>query len=163
MERVPEPRSNDERELLLGWLAFHRNALAAKCDGMTDEQLVATSAEPSDLSLLGLVRHLTEMEYYYLVHAIAGGDTTPIYCTADDEDADIVGLTAGMTRSSLDRWRTECDKADAELATVDSLDTRASGNRFSVRWNLVKIIQEYARHNGHADLLRERIDGATGE
>jgi hypothetical protein len=163
MERLPEPRSNDERELLLGWLAFHRNALAAKCDGMTDEQLVATSAEPSDLSLLGLVRHLTEMEYYYLTHAIAGGDTTPIYCTDDHEDADIVGLAAGMARSSLDRWRTECDKADAELATVDSLDARASGNRFSVRWNLVKIIQEYARHNGHADLLRERIDGATGE
>ena len=66
MERVPEPRTNDERELLLGWLAFHRNALSAKCHGLSDEQLVATSAEPSDLSLLGLVRHLTEMEYYYL-------------------------------------------------------------------------------------------------
>jgi hypothetical protein len=163
MERVPEPRSNDERELLLGWLAFHRNALAAKCDGMTDEQLVATSAKPSDLSLLGLVRHLTEMEYYYLAHAIAGGATMPVYCTDDDEDADIVGVTAGMAQSSLHRWRAECDNADGQLATVDSLDVPARGNRFSVRWNLIKIIQEYARHNGHADLLRERIDGATGE
>ena len=163
MERVPEPRSNDERELLLGWLAFHRNALAAKCDGLSDEQLVAMSAEPSDLSLLGLVRHLTEMEYYYLAHAIAGGDTTPVYCTDEDEDADIVGLTADMAKPSLDRWRDECRYADVQLATVDSLDARAAGNRFSVRWNLVKIIQEYARHNGHADLLRERTDGATGE
>ncbi|HZD96955.1 MAG TPA: DinB family protein [Micromonosporaceae bacterium] len=163
MERVPEPRNNDERELLLGWLAFHRNALAAKCDGLSDEQLVATSAEPSDLSLLGLVRHLTEMEYYYLAHAIAGGDTATVYCTDDNEDADIVGLTAAMAPSSLHRWRVECDNADALLATVDSLDARAAGNRFSVRWNLVKIIQEYARHNGHADLIRERIDGATGE
>ncbi len=163
MERVPEPRTNDERELLLGWLAFHRNALAAKCDGLSDEQLVAMSAEPSDLSLLGLVRHLTEMEYYYLVHAIAGGDTTPIYCTDDDEDGDIVGLTADMARASVDRWQAECRNADVGLATVDALDARAPGNGFSVRWNLVKIIQEYARHNGHADLLRERIDGATGE
>ena len=163
MERVPEPRTNDERELLLGWLAFHRNALAAKCDGLSDDQLVAMSAEPSDLSLLGLVRHLTEMEYYYLAHAIAGGGTTPIYCTDDDEEADIVGLTAGMVRASLDRWQAECGNSDVALATVDALDARAHGNGFSVRWNLVKIIQEYARHNGHADLLRERIDGATGE
>jgi hypothetical protein len=163
MERVPEPRSNDERELLLGWLAFHRNALAAKCDGLSDEQLVAMSAEPSDLSLLGLVRHLTEMEYYYLVHAIAGGGTAPIYCTDEDEDADILGLTVDMAKPSLDRWRDECRNADARLATVDELGARLPGNGFSTRWNLIKIIQEYARHNGHADLLRERIDGATGE
>jgi hypothetical protein len=163
MERVPEPRINGERELLLGWLAFHRNALAAKCDGLSDEQLVALWAEPSDLSLLGLVRHLTEMEYYYLAHAISGGQTTPVYCTVADEDADILGLTSDMAPASLDRWHAECRSADAELATVGELDAKARGNGFSVRWNLIKIIQEYARHNGHADLLRERIDGATGE
>ena len=67
-----------------------------------------------------------------------------------------------MARSSLDRWRTECDKADAELATVDSLDARASGNHFSVRWNLGRT-SGVRHHNGHADLLRERIDGASGE
>jgi len=163
MERVPEPRTNDERELLLGWLAFHRNALAAKCDGLSDEQLVTMSAEPSDLSLLGLVRHLTEMEHYYLAHAITGGGTTPVYCTEDDEDGDILGLAPDMARSSMDRWLAERRHADAELAAVEALDARAPGNGFSVRWNLIKIIQEYARHNGHADLLRERIDGATGE
>jgi hypothetical protein len=163
MERVPEPRTNDDRELLLGWLAFHRNALAAKCDGLNGEQLVAMSAEPSDLSLLGLVRHLTEMEYYYLAHAISGGETTPVYCTEDDEDGDILGLTADMAAPSMGRWHTECRNADAELAAVEELDARAPGNGFSVRWNLIKIIQEYARHNGHADLLRERIDGVTGE
>jgi len=125
MGRVPEPRTNDERELLLGWLAFHRNALAAKCDGLSDDQLMAMSAEPSDLSLLGLVRHLTEMEYYYLAHAIARGDSTPIYCTDDDEDADIVGLTAGMARASLNRWQAECGTSDVGLVTVDALDARA--------------------------------------
>jgi len=65
MERVPEPRTNDERELLLGWLAFHRNALAAKCDGLSGEQLAARSCEPSPMSLAGLVRHMTEMERVY--------------------------------------------------------------------------------------------------
>src|SRR5215475_2371433 len=163
MERVPEPRTADERELLLGWLAFHRNALEAKCDGLSPEQLVGMSAEPSDLSLIGLVRHMTEMEYYYLAHALAGGATTPVYCTDDEPDADLLGLTPAIVTESMERWRAQCADADALLAAVDSLDDRSPGDGFTVRWNIVKMIQEYARHNGHADLLRERIDGATGE
>jgi hypothetical protein len=163
VERVPEPRTADERELLLGWLAFHRNALEAKCDGLRDEQLVLMSAEPSDLSLVGLVRHMTEMEYYYLDHALAGGESVPVYCTDDEPDADLLGLTPEIVAASMDRWRAQRRAVDALLSDVDSLDDRAPGDGFSVRWNLVKTIQEYARHNGHADLLRERIDGATGE
>jgi hypothetical protein len=163
MERVPEPRTADERELLLGWLAFHRNALEAKCAGLSPEQLVLMSAEPSDLSLLGLVRHMTEMEYYYLAHALAGGETTPVYCTDDEPDADLLGLTPAMVADSMQRWRAQRADVDELLAAAESLDDRSPGDGFSVRWNLVKTIQEYARHNGHADLLRERIDGATGE
>jgi hypothetical protein len=163
MERVPEPRNVDERELLLSWLAFHRNALEAKCDGLDTAELVRTSAEPSDLSLIGLVRHMTEMEYYYLTHALAGGETEPVYCTDDEPDADLLGLTPDMVEPSMQRWRAERDAADALLEATGSLDDRSPGDGFSVRWNLVKTIQEYARHNGHADLLRERIDGATGE
>ena len=163
MERVPEPGNGTERELLTGWLAFHRNALEAKCDGLDAEQLISMSAPPSDLSLLGLVRHLTEMEYYYLTHAMAGDDVRPVYCTDEEPDGDIVDLTPAMATGSLDRWQAECRAADAELANADSLDSKCPGNGFSVRWNLIKTIQEYARHNGHADLLRERIDGVTGE
>jgi hypothetical protein len=165
MTRVPEPGSDDERDLLLGWLAFHRDALAAKCAGLGDDALVARSAMPSDLSLLGLVRHLTEMERVYLTHALGGGGTELqlVYCTDDEPDGDIVGLTPSMVASSLARWHEERAAADALLAKVTSLDARSAGNRYSARWNLVKVVQEYARHNGHADLLRERIDGATGE
>jgi hypothetical protein len=162
MERTKEPGDGTERELLLTWLAFHRDALAAKCDGLDDSQLVLASAPPSDLSLLGLVRHLTEMERVYLVHALSGGDLRLVYCTDDEPDGDIVGLTPEMAQPSIARWHAERASGDALLARVESLDA-ALGNRYPVRWNLVKLIQEYARHNGHADLIRERIDGAVGE
>jgi hypothetical protein len=162
-DRAPEPPAGGERELLLGWLAFHRDALAAKCDGMSAEQLVTMAAPPSDLSLLGLVRHLTEMERVYLVRALEGGELRLIYCTGAAPDGDIVGLTADLSRASVERWHEERAHADRLLAAAGALDDTAPGNGFSVRWNLVKVIQEYARHNGHADLIRQAIDGATGE
>jgi hypothetical protein len=104
-DRAPEPPAGGERELLLGWLAFHRDALAAKCDGMSAEQLVTMAAPPSDLSLLGLVRHLTEMERVYLVRALAGGELRLIYCTDAAPDGDIVGLTPGLSLASVERRR----------------------------------------------------------
>ncbi len=164
MERAPEPGDASERELLLGWLAFHRDALAAKCEGMTDEQLVMMAAPPSDLSLLGLVRHMTEMEHAYLVHALSGaGKFSSVYCSAEAPDADIAALSPELAPASLSRWQDERARADQLLSSTGPLGAVAAGNRFSVRWNLAKLIQEYARHNGHADILRERIDGARGE
>jgi Protein of unknown function (DUF664) len=163
VERALEPGNVGERELLLGWLYFHRDALAAKCEGLTPDQLVETSASPSDLSLLGLVRHLTEMEHVYLVYALGGGTFGLIYCTDEDPDADIVGLSADMVPASLARWHDERAHADQLISAAPALEATAFGNKFSVRWNLIKVIQEYARHNGHADLIRERIDGVTGE
>jgi hypothetical protein len=163
-DRAPEPGAGGgERELLLGWLAFHRDALAAKCDGLSAQQLVTLAVPPSDLSLLGLVRHLTEMERVYLVRALAGGELRLVYCTEAEPDGDIVGLTPDLSAASLDRWHEERAHADRLLADAGALDAVAPGNKFSVRWNLVKVIQEYARHNGHADLIRQSIDGATGE
>jgi hypothetical protein len=163
VDRVPQPGDSSERELLLGWLAFHRDALAAKCDGMTPEQLVAKPAPPSPLSLLGLVRHMTEMERVYLVHALAGGTLRLVYCTDRAPDGDIEGLTPETVPLSMDGWRAERARADVLLSATGPLGALSAGNRRSVRWNLVKLIQEYARHNGHADIVRERIDGATGE
>jgi hypothetical protein len=169
MERAPEPgRITDERDLLLGWLAFHRDALAAKCAGLTNEQLVSTPTAPSNLSLLGLVRHLTEMERVYLVYALGGGTLQLVYCTDDEPDGDIVGLSRDMVAASMDRWYAERAAADALLADTlraggGDLGRPAAGNGYAVRRNVVKLVQEYARHNGHADLIRERIDGATGE
>ena len=164
MRRAPEPGNASERGLLLGWLAFHRDALAAKCDGLTAEQLVRPAAPPSDLTLLGLVRHLTEMEHAYLVYALAGGGKfSAVYCTDEAPDGDIAGLTPDQAPASLARWLDERARADQLLSSTGPLGAIAAGNRFSVRWNLMKVIGEYARHNGHADIIRQRIDGATGE
>lgn len=163
MDRAAEPGNLDERELLLGWLAFHRDALCAKCDGLAPEQLVSQSAPPSNLTLLGLVRHMTEMERVYLVRALSGEPLTLVYCTDDDPEADFEGLVPEMATASIERWYSERRAADRLLATVDALDAKSPGNGYSVRWNLLKTTQEYARHNGHADIVRERIDGATGE
>ena len=163
MDRAPEPGNAGERDLLLGWLAFHRDALAAKCEGLSAEQLVESSAPPSDLSLLGLVRHMTEMEHAYLVYATTGGSFGGVYFTDEAPDADIVGLSPGMAADSIARWHDERARADQLLSSTGALESISPGNRLSVRWNLIKVIQEYARHNGHADLIRECIDGATGE
>jgi hypothetical protein len=166
MERAPAPEDAAERDLLLSWLEFHRDALAAKCAGLGGDELIVESASPSDLSLLGLVRHMTEMEHVYLSYALGGEGDGPlrlIYCTDEAPDGDIEGLTATMVGPSLTRWHQVRRRVDDLLAGFSSLDTKSPGNSRSVRWNLLKVIQEYARHNGHADLLRERIDGATGE
>jgi len=160
--RAPEPALDTaDRELLLGWLAFHRDALAAKCGGLTGEQLVTRSVPPSDLSLLGLARHLTEMERVYLHQALTGQPTSLLYCTDDDPDGDIASLDPAHAEADLARWQEECAASDAALAGL-ALDDRV-GSRTTVRWLVQKVIGEYARHNGHADLIREAIDGQTGE
>jgi len=162
--RVPEPGEGDERGLLLGWLAFHRNALEAKCSGLTDDQLAARSAPPSPLSLLGLVRHLAEMERVYGVWA--NGCTSrlvQVWGTYDEggpeHDFD---CAASDVTVSVRAWRDERRSTDGVIRGL-SLDDSGGANGRSLRWNLHKLVGEYARHNGHADLLRERIDGVTGE
>jgi hypothetical protein len=163
MERTPEPESVPERELLLGWLSFHRNALAAKCEGMSDKQLIEQSAPPSTLSLLGLVRHLTEMERHYIGHALSGDGRHFAYCTDEDEEADIENLDLSMVEASQRNWQDQMRESDALIARYDDLGADGATGWFSVRWSLLKVIQEYARHNGHADIVRERIDGLRGE
>lgn len=163
MDRTPEPTADGERELVLGWLNFHRDALAAKCEAMTDEQLVTVSAPPSTLTLLGLVRHLTEMESHYLVHALSGQNRGFNYCTDDDPEADIEHLDVSMVGESMSRWRQEREAADALIARHADLSEPVATGWGSVRWHLLKVLQEYARHNGHADIIRERIDGSRGE
>lgn len=163
MERAPEPEANDEVGVVVGWLNFHRDALAAKCDGLTDEQLVTASAPPSTLTLLGLVRHLTEIEHDYLVNDLSGENHGVIYCTDDDPEADIENLDASMVADSMERWRRELAAADELIARHRDLSDIAASGKGSVRAYLLKVLQEYARHNGHADIIRERIDGARGE
>ena len=165
IERVPEPPDGDERSILLGWLAFHRNALEAKCHGLDAAPLVDRSTPPSPLSLLGLVRHLTEMERAYAVWALGPkADLRWVYgeYTDDGPEWDI-DADASMLDDSMAAWRREREQADERIRAHVTLDAIGAGNGRSVRWNLQKLIGEYARHNGHADLIRERIDGQTGE
>jgi hypothetical protein len=165
MTRSPEPPDGGERDVLLGWLAFHRDALAAKCAGLAADQLAARAVPPSALSLLGLVRHLTEMERVYAAWALGPraelafvwGDYTD---GGPEWDFDVDPSMAG---ESMAAWTRERQAADERIAGLPDLAAVGAGNGRTVRWNLQKLVGEYARHNGHADLLRERIDGVTGE
>ncbi len=161
---MPEPGDEDERELLLGWLAFHRNALEAKCRGLTDEQLASRSARPSSLSLLGLVRHLCEMERVYGVWANGcPGTLVWVWGPYDDDGPERdIDCDATQVAASMRAWRDEKASTDGVIRGL-ALDDAGGANGRTLRWNLHKLVGEYARHNGHADLLRERIDGVTGE
>ena len=163
--RVGEPPDGDERGIVLGWLYFHRDALRSKCADLDPDQLVTRSAPPSPLSLLGLVRHLTEMERVYGAWAL--GPREPLQWVwgdyTDDGPEWDIDADASMVAVSLAAWEREKTASDERISAHASLDSVGAGNRRSVRWNVQKLISEYARHNGHADLLRERIDGQTGE
>ena len=150
----------DERDQLREWLVHYREKIAEKCTGLSGEQLAQMSVPPSALSLLGLVRHLTEMERGFLRIAVGGATLPPLYCTAEDPDADFEGVDGAGADLVLATWREECRLADEAIAAAPSLD---AGARRSLRWCLVKVATEYARHTGHADLLRERIDGVVGD
>ena len=164
--RVDPPRVADERTLLTSFLDFHRDTLAMKCDGLTDAQLRQRSVEPSNLTLLGLVRHLAEVERGWFRTVIAGEDLETLYCPDGNEDGDFDDVDTADVAEAFATWRTECDHARRVTAERDLDATGAKPGRdrvFSLRWVLMHMIEEYARHNGHADLLREAIDGAVGE
>jgi hypothetical protein len=162
--RAPQPGDGSERAVLVGWLEFSRDALLAKCEGVPAERLVERSAPPSALSLLGLVRHLSEMERVYVHDALgpAGGTWHLRYATEEDPEGGIEGLTVADVGPSLAAYD-EDRRASDDLLTGADMGARASGNGLTVRWNVQKLLAEYARHLGHADLLRERIDGSVGE
>jgi uncharacterized damage-inducible protein DinB len=167
-ERAEPGLRAGEREMLTGWLDYHRATLAWKCEGLADDQLRERSVPPSELSLLGLVRHMAENERSWFRNVLLGADLPYLYSTPDDMDADFndTGSTDGAT--ALRTWEQECAAARGAIAGVD-LDAlsekrdRRTDEPFSLRWILTHMIEEYARHNGHADLLRERIDGAAGD
>ena len=163
--RAEEPGKGDERSILLGWLAFHRDALAAKATGLDADQLTTESAAPSNLTILGLVRHLCEMERIYGSWAMAGdGALEFVWGVYDDGGPEWdLDVDPTMVDVSFETWAAERAATDAAVAAIEDLGETVGGNSYSARWNLQKLVGEYARHNGHADLLRERIDGATGE
>ncbi|MCX4587495.1 DinB family protein [Streptomyces sp. NBC_01481] len=167
-ERIEPATAADERTMLDGWLDYHRATLELKCAGLDDEQLRTASAAPSTLSLLGLVRHMAEVERHWFPVAMAGEEHTPIYYSKDDPDGDINVTEADTWAEGYATWQAEIARARQAVAgrSLDELSVkkdRRTGELFNLRWIYTHMIEEYARHNGHADLLRERIDGATGE
>lgn len=151
--------------MLAGWLRWHRETLALKCAGLTPDQLTERSAAPSSLSLLGLVRHLADVERSWMRRVIGGENAPPIFYSDVDIDGDFDNLDSADVDDVFAIWLSEIARADEIVAAVGSLDEvrRRRGRDISVRWILFHMVEEYARHNGHADLLRERIDGVTGE
>nr|WP_254553194.1 DinB family protein [Kitasatospora sp. MMS16-BH015] len=153
--------------MLTDLLAAQRATLELKCAGLTGE-LALRSVPPSTLSLLGLVRHLAEVEHRWFRRVLAGrGDLAPLHGTPECPDADFDGAVAdpAVIEAAWAAWRAEVAFAEEFTAGAPDLDLEGVDSWrgvVSLRWVLVHLIEEYARHNGHADLLRERIDGARG-
>jgi hypothetical protein len=167
-ERIDPPFVNDERAMLDSWLDFHRATLLMKCQGLDDAGLRQRSVPPSSLSLLGLVRHMTEVERSWFRRTLVADAAPPLYYSEANEDGDFDDVDEADVPADLEAFRLEVDTCRSIAARHPSLDTIGAGKRHdvhdvSLRWIYVHMIEEYARHNGHADLLRERIDGAVGD
>ncbi len=156
-----------ERATLVGYLRDRRLALELKCSGLDAAAMARRSVEPSNLSLLGLVRHLAEVERTWFRRVMAGQDAPPLYRSDTDPNGDIDGAVPDpeVVAQAWDTWRAEVAFAERFAAEAPDLDVTGTGDQGPVplREVLVHMIEEYARHNGHADFLRERIDGRVGQ
>ncbi|MGR7025591.1 DinB family protein [Geodermatophilus sp. URMC 62] len=168
--RTDPPETGDETTVLSAYLAYQRETLLLKTEGLTREQL-ATTLPPSSLTLAGLLYHLALVEESWAVQRFAGQPEPAPWndvdwdATPDWEFETAVGLEPDELR---ERYREAARRTDAVVAAAGSLDALSvaplrNGNRFSLRWVLLHLVEETARHNGHADLLREAVDGVVGE
>lgn len=166
-DRFPQ---GSERELLLSFLEYYRSVLLRKADDLTDDQGRDANIAPSILTITGLLRHMAEVERGWFRNWLAGEQLGPLFYDDADPDGDLhpgPGDTLAAARAAL---QTEIDIARRHVDATESLDVVAAGSSErrpgwhpNLRWILIHMIEEYARHCGHADLLRERIDGATGD
>jgi uncharacterized damage-inducible protein DinB len=166
IERRDEPFVADERPMLQGWLDWHRDTLLFKCAGLSAEQLKQASADPSNLTLLGLVRHMAEVERAWFRKRVAGEELDSIFCGPDNLDGDFDDVGSADAEADFATFRAEvvaCDAAAAGRSLEETFIHQRSQREMSIRWVYLHMIEEYARHNGHADLIRERIDGVTGD
>ncbi len=164
--RPSVPEIADEHTMLEAFLDYHRATLRWKCAELTPEQLRTRSVEPSSMSLLGLVRHMTDVELGWFVYGFGGEERKPLYYSDDNPDGDFddvddadVEATFRVYEESIARVKAIALKAGLD----ETFTSPRRGTTFQLRWIYLHMLEEYARHNGHADLLRERIDGATGE
>jgi uncharacterized damage-inducible protein DinB len=166
--REPEGEIRGERATLIDFLRAYRLTLEMKCADLDADQLASRSVPPSTMSLLGLIRHMAEVERYWFRRVMAGEDAARLYISADDGDADWNGSVPddAVVAEAWSAWRGEVAFAEELVERTSDLGTlgrRADGSALELRNVLVHMIEEYARHCGHADLLRERIDGRVGQ
>ena len=155
----------DERTMLESWLEWHRVTLLLKCEGLSDADRKARPVSTSLLSLHGLVRHLADVERNWFRRVLLDEPSTPPLFWEDGvDDRELVPLDDAVWADDLAAWEAECAAARSIAAgfDLDHCGTR-HGEPCSLRWIYVHMIEEYARHNGHADLLRELLDGAVGD
>ena len=164
-ERAGPPVTGGEREMLRAFLDYHRATLAMKCDGLSDEQLRRQSMPPSALSLLGLVRHMAEVERTWFRRVINGEDVPHVWSPEGDFQVAYDASTATRAEA-FGAWQAEVEQARRIEREAESLDVTGYfpkwGEDVSLRLVMLHLIHEYARHNGHADFLREGIDGTVG-
>ncbi|MFC5666666.1 DinB family protein [Kitasatospora misakiensis] len=164
-ERVAPPLTGGEREMLRAFLDFHRGTLAMKCAGLTDEQLRLRSSPPSTLTLLGLVRHMAEVERTWFRRVIDGEDI-PLVWSAEGDFQAAYDASGADRAEAFAAWEAEVAHARRIEREAESLDVTGYQPRWkaevSLRLVMLHLIHEYARHNGHADFLREAIDGEVG-
>ena len=156
-------RHADERTTLVTYLDYYRETFELKCAGVDPGHLSQRSSPPSTMSLHGLARHLAGVERWWFAINFAGLDLPMLYYSDDDPDQDFDSLD-GDPSEALSVWRTECERsrqivAAADLSAVGAVERNGS---YTLRWLVLRMITEYAQHMGHADFLREGIDGAVG-
>jgi uncharacterized damage-inducible protein DinB len=162
--RSEPPFVLSERDMLEQWLEFHRTTLLLKCEGLDDRVRKERPIASSKLSLHGLVRHMTEVERIWFTRVLLRDRDAPmIWSDPKVDDSEMVPLDDAVWEQDLATWLRKCDDSRAAAAahTLDDVGLR-HGQPCSLRWIYVHMIEEYARHNGHADLIRELVDGAVG-
>ncbi|WP_326567763.1 DinB family protein [Amycolatopsis rhabdoformis] len=164
-EREAIPRLASERDTLVAFLDWHRSTFALKCAGLGQEAMSTKAVSPSSLSLHGILRHLAGVERWWFQQNFAGEEVPLLHYSDDDPDQDFESLDGDVTEA-LALWHKECARSREIVAAASSLEDRGTslvtGEPFTLRWLLTHFIAEYARHNGHADLLRESLDGTVG-
>jgi uncharacterized damage-inducible protein DinB len=174
--RTDPPLAGSEADVLVGFLEYHRATLERKVEGLDAEQL-AQRLEPSSMTLGGMLKHLAYVEDWWFNQVFAGGKTHEPWSTVDwraDPDWDWHSAAAHSPEELGELWESEVATSrrltEAALAGPDGLDAlsvlashQEPGRHFNLRWILVHMVEEYSRHNGHADLIRESIDGSVGE
>ncbi|MDQ2838536.1 MAG: DinB family protein [Actinomycetota bacterium] len=166
-KRIDPPVVADEKTTLVAFVDYHRQTLLLKCAELTPQQLVSRPSPPSSLCLLGLIRHLTEVEFGWLHARFAGEPDREIYGPGDADldvtEADEQSVVAAFALYTEYVAKSQQIVAEHDLDELTRDAHPRTGQHFSLRWVLQHLLEEYARHNGHADLLREALDGAVGE